>query len=134
VRRAGPGPRDGLEPDAAVAAAQPAQLALDPAGARSEIEVAPALDAPVMDLQPPAGLAALRAHPPPTAQTNAHDHPLGGEADVDHGRARQAEQTLECGGDAHVVLPERPLTFRQPAACSEGGGASPAVCAACENF
>ena len=91
--------------------------------------MAPALDAPVVDLQLPAGLPAAGADAPPAPQPDRHDHPLGAEADVDDGRAGQAEQPLECGGDAHVVLLARPLTFRQPAACAEGGGASLAFCA-----
>src|SRR4051794_37609201 len=62
VRGAGPSPGHGLEADPARRAAQPAQLALDPAATAAEIEVTPALDAPVVDLQPPAGLP----HPPQT--------------------------------------------------------------------
>ena len=54
--RARPRPRDRLKPDAAVAAAQPPQLALDPAAVGAEIQVAPALDATVVDLQVSAGL------------------------------------------------------------------------------
>src|SRR4051794_41914207 len=60
----GRGLRDGLQPHAAAAAPEPAQLTLDPAATGAEIEVAPALDAVVVDLQVPAGLAALGAHPP----------------------------------------------------------------------
>jgi hypothetical protein len=37
-------------------------------------------------------------------------------------------------GDAHVLLLQRPLTFSQPAACSEGRGASLAFCATSKNF
>src|SRR3954471_8185437 len=48
VRRAWPGPRDGLQPHTARAAAQPPQLTLDPAATRSQIQMAPALDAPVV--------------------------------------------------------------------------------------
>jgi hypothetical protein len=46
----------------------------------------------------------------------------------------QAEQALECGGDAHAALLREPLTIRQPAACSEGGGASPTFCTSSEDF
>ena len=134
VVRAGPRPRDRLELHAAVRAAQPAQLALDHAPARAEIQMAPALDAPVVDLQMPAGLPAARAHPPPAPQPDGHDHPLGAEADVDDRRAGQAQQPVECRGDAHVVLLAGRLTFEQPAACAEGGGASLAFCATSEEI
>ena len=46
----------------------------------------------------------------------------------------QAEQPLECSADAHVALLREPLTFEQPAACAEGGGASLSICATSENF
>ncbi len=76
VRGARPGPWDRLHPHSAVAAAQQAQLALDDAPAGAEVEVPPALDAPVVDLQLPAGLTALRAHTSPAPQADGHDHPL----------------------------------------------------------
>jgi hypothetical protein len=50
VRRTRARPWHRLQADAAVATAQPAQLALDDAPAGAEVEVAPALDAPVVDL------------------------------------------------------------------------------------
>ena len=109
VVRARPRPRHRLQTNAAVAAAQPAQLALDDAAARAQIQVPPALDAPIVDLQVAAGLAAARADPPPAPQPDGHDHPLAGEADVDHGRPGQAEQPLECRADAHVALLREPL-------------------------
>ena len=87
VRRARPGPRDGLQPHTARPASEAAQLALDPAATRSEIEMAPALDAPVMDLQLPAGLPALGADPSPAPQADRHDHALAGERDVHHAGA-----------------------------------------------
>src|SRR5215217_8510187 len=87
-----------------------------------------------MDLKLPAGLPAARADPPATAQADGHDHPLGAERDVRHSSAGQAQQALECGGDAHVALPCEPLAIRQPAACAEGGGASVAFCATSANF
>ena len=132
--RARPRPRHRLQAHAAVAAAQPSQLALDDAAAGAEIQVPPALDAPVVDLQLPAGLAALGAHAPAAPQPDRHHHALAGEADIDHGRSGQAEQPLECRDDAHVALLARPLTFEQPAACATGGGASLAFCATSENF
>src|SRR5215204_4594420 len=134
VTRARPRPRHRLEPNTAITAAEPAQLALDDAAVRAEIQVPPALDAAVVDLQPPAGLAAPGADPSPAAKPDNHDHPLGAEADVDHGCPGQAEQPLECGADAHVALLREPLTFEQPAACAESGGASLAFCATSENF
>src|SRR5215211_5815324 len=60
--RASSRPRHRLEPDdPAVRAAQPAQLALDHAPVGAEVEVAPALDPAVVDLQLPTALAAPRA-------------------------------------------------------------------------
>lgn len=59
----GPRPRHGLEMDPARRAAQPAQLALDHAASRAEIEVTPALDATPVNLQMPAGLPAAGADP-----------------------------------------------------------------------
>ena len=120
VRRARPRPRHRLQAHTAIAAAQPPQLALDHAAVPREVEVPPALDAPVMDLELSGRLAALCADAPASPQTDGHDHPRGGEANVDHGCPRQAEQPLECGGDAHVALLSEPLTIRQPAACAEG--------------
>ena len=64
MRRAGRGPRHCLQMHAAVTAAQPAQLALDHAVAATEIQVAPALQTPVMDLQARAGLSAARTDTP----------------------------------------------------------------------
>src|SRR5439155_15672802 len=125
---------DRLHPNAAVAAAQQPQLALDHASTGAEIEVAPALDAPVVDLQLAAGLPADRADAPAAAQADRHDHPLRTERDVRHAGARQAQQALECGADAHVALPCKPLAIRQPAASPEGGGASLAFCATSANF
>jgi hypothetical protein len=88
MRRARTGPRHGLEPDAARATAQPPQLALNPAAAGAEIEVTPALDAAIVDLQIPAGLAALGTHAPAPPQPNRHDHAPIGERDVRHAGAR----------------------------------------------
>src|SRR5215207_2795207 len=109
VRRAGPRPRHRLQVNAAVAAAQAPQLALDDAAAGAEVEVAPALDPSVVELELLTGLPAAGADAPATAQADGHDHPLGAEADIDNGCPGQPEQPLECGGDAHVALLEEPL-------------------------
>ena len=77
-------------------------------------------DAPAVDLT--AERAAGRADPSPAPQPDSHDHPLGAKADVDDRGARETQQTVQCRGDAHVVLLRKPLTFKQPAACAEGGG------------
>src|SRR5918997_206698 len=58
MRAAGPGPRHGLGAHPASRATQPAQLTLDHAAVCAQVQVAPALDAPVMDLQMTAGLPA----------------------------------------------------------------------------
>lgn len=55
--------------------AQPAQLALDHAPAGTDVEVAPALDAAVMNLQLCAGMAAARADSPSAAQADGHHDP-----------------------------------------------------------
>jgi hypothetical protein len=133
VMRPRPRPRHRLQPDTAVAATQQPQLALDHAAAGAEIEVPPALDTATMDLQP-AGLTALGADAPAPPQAHGHDHPLRAERDVRHAGAGQAQQALECGGDAHVALPCEPLAIRQPAACCEGGGASLGFCATSAKF
>src|SRR5262245_38501951 len=104
VVRVRPGPRHRLHPDAAVAAAQPAQLALDDAAVRANVEMPPALVAPVVDLEPAAGLAASRADPPASAQPHRHDYALAGQAEVDHGRP--GHQTR--GSSAPRTRPLRP--------------------------
>jgi len=96
--------------------------------------MAPALDAPVVDLQLPAGLAALGAHPAPAAQSDRHKHTLADERDIHHAGAGSAQQTLKCGGDPHVALLDEPLAVRQPAASRGGGGGSRAFRATSANF
>ena len=105
------GPRHRLQVHAAVAAAQAPQLALDYTAAGAEIQVPPALDAPVVDLKLRAGLPAARAHPSPAPELDGHDHPLTPEADVDDRRPGQAQQPLECRGGTHLVPPRKSLTF-----------------------
>jgi hypothetical protein len=84
VMGARPRPRHRLGPhNTAVRAAQQAQLALDDTARRAEVQVAPALDAPVADDEPGAGLPAARAHPPAPTQPHGHDHPLAAETDID---------------------------------------------------
>jgi hypothetical protein len=68
VVRARPGPRDRLQPDATVLAAKAAQLALDDAAAGAEVQVPPALQSPVVDLELAAGLTARGADTPATPQ------------------------------------------------------------------
>jgi hypothetical protein len=101
---AGPGLRHRLQVNAAVCAAQAPELALDHAPVASEIQMPPALQAPVVDMQALTGLAAARADPSPPAKGDGHDHPLSTKADIDDGRSRQSEHPLECGLDAHAVL------------------------------
>jgi hypothetical protein len=84
----------------------------------AEIQVTPALDTPAVNLS--ADLAAGRADPSPSPQPDADDHPLSAEADIGDRCARETQQTVECRGDAHVVLLRKPLTFKQPAACRRG--------------
>ena len=78
-----PSPRHRLGPhNTAVRAAQQAQLALNHAARRAEVQVAPTLDAPLADDEPAAGLPAARAHPPAAEQPDGHDHPLAAETDI----------------------------------------------------
>ena len=123
-------PRHGLETRAAIRAPQPPQLALDHAAVGAEIKVTPALHAPPVDAA--AELAALRADAPAAAQPDRHDHPLGTEADIDHGRPGQAEHPVESGRDAHVVLLRKPLVLNSQQPAAEDGGASLAFCATSE--
>ena len=124
VARPRPRPRDRLELRAAVRAPHAAQLALDEAATRAEIEVTPALVAAVVRVHSPPGLPAARAHPSAPAQPDGHDHPLNAEADVDHRRAGQAQQSVECRGDAHVVLLAGRLTSNSQQPAPGAGGAS----------
>src|SRR5688572_27969389 len=110
VRGARPGPGHRLHPHPASAAAQQPQLALDHAATGAQIQMPPALEAPVVNLEPAAGLPAGRADAAAAPQPHDHDHGVGAEADIDDGCPGQAEQPLECGGDAHVALLEEPLT------------------------
>src|SRR5215208_3168734 len=110
VMRARTRPRDRLHPHPAGAAAQQPQLALDHAAIGAEIQVPPALETPVVDLEPTAGLTTRRADAAAAPQPHDHDHRVGGEADVDDGCPGHTEQPLECGGDAHVALLEEQLT------------------------
>src|SRR4051812_6016672 len=118
---------------AAVTAAQQPQLALDPAPRGAQIEMPPALDATVVDLQR-AGLTAHRADAPAAPQPDRHDHAQRSEADVDHRCPGQGEQPVQCRGDAHVALLVRPLSFEQPAACDAGRRRVTAVCATSEEL
>jgi hypothetical protein len=54
--------------------------------------VSPALHAAIVELA--AKLPAARAHPAPTPEPHRHDHPLAAEADIHHGRPRQAEHPV----------------------------------------
>src|SRR5215216_1540385 len=130
---ADPRPWDGLQAHAAVRASESSQLALDRAAAGAEIEVPPALDPAVMDLQRP-GLPAAAADAPATPQPNRHEHAVVGKRDVRHAGAGQAQQALECGADPHVALLGEPLAVEQPAACRQGGGGSLAFRASSEEL
>jgi hypothetical protein len=100
----GPRPWHRLQTHSAHWAPEPAQLALDHAAVRAEVQVAPALDAPVVDLQVAAGLPAARADTSPAAQPDDDDDALAAKTDIDDRCSGQAQQPVEYGGDAHVVL------------------------------
>ncbi|MDQ6730099.1 MAG: hypothetical protein M3022_07335, partial [Actinomycetota bacterium] len=116
VLRRVPRPRDRLEMHATIRAAKAPQLTLDHAPVRAQVDVPPALGSPVVDLEP-AGLTAATADPSAAAQANGHDHPFAAEAHVDDGRARQAQEPVECRGDAHAALLRRQQDLDNPAAC-----------------
>jgi hypothetical protein len=96
--------------------------------------VAPALEPAVVDVQLLTRLAAQRADPSPAAQADRHNDPLGAEGHVDDGRPGQTQQPLECGGDAHVALPSKPLVMSNQQPAAEGGGASLAIRATSARF
>ena len=102
VRGAGPRPRHHLRPVATTRATKTPKLALDHAPRGAEIQMPPALHAPILDLQP--HRPAARTDPPPAPQPNRHDHSFAAERHVLHRRPRQAEHPVECGADPHVVL------------------------------
>src|SRR5215218_1736992 len=122
VRRTGTRPRHGLQAHAAVPTSKTSQLGLNDAPTGAEIEMPPALDAAVMHLEA-AGLPAAAADPAPARERDRHDHALAAKRDVAHAGAGQAQQALECGGDAHVALLCEPLAIRQPAASRPGAAA-----------
>jgi len=57
-----------------------------------------------MDLQVTAGLPAAGADTSPPAQPDDNDDALAAKTDIDNRRSGQAQQSVECGSDAHVVL------------------------------
>jgi len=65
-------------------------------------------------------VAALRADQPPAAQRDLNDHPASLEPDRPDPHPIELKKPGKCRGDAHVVLPRKPLTFEQPAACPWG--------------
>ena len=100
------------------------ELALDHAPVSTEIQMPPALQPAVMDLEP-AGLAAAPAHSSPAPKPDGHDHPLGAKADIDDRRAGEAQKPVECGADAHLALRVGRLTFDGQQPAPQGGCASP---------
>ena len=112
VPSAGTGPRDRFGTHPAVRAPHPAQLALDEAPAGAEIEMAPALGPGAVHVS--GELAAATADPPASPQPDGHDHPHAAELDIRHGRPGKAQQAVECGGDAHVVLLSQAAGLQAP--------------------
>src|ERR1039457_5995740 len=82
----------------------------------------------------PGRVPALRADQPASLERHLDDHPVGLEANLPHPNPRQAQKPGKCRRDAHAVLPCKPLTVEQPAACREGGGRVANQCATSENF
>ena len=125
VAGARPRPRDRLELCAAVQTPHPAQLALDHTARRAEVEMAPSLAPAVVVVHAPPRLPATRTDPSTATQADRHDHPLAAEAHIDDRGAGQAQQPVECRGDAHVVLLAGRLTLNSQQPALEDGGASP---------
>jgi hypothetical protein len=123
-------PLDVLGQIAAARTVEPAQPALDPAPQAAHIEMSPALDAVILDLQP--ARPAARADRPLAAQTDHHDHRLRTELHVPDPCTRKPEHPVECGGDPHVALlavADRRTASRlpqKPAAAGHPAGAQPA--------
>jgi len=107
VARPATRPLDMLGQIAAPLAVQPAQAALDHAPAAADIQMAPARDAVILDLQP-AG-AAARTQRLLAAQRDGHDHPLGAERHIPHPRTRQLEHPVITPAGKWVT-PRRPST------------------------
>lgn len=78
VRGARPRPWDRLEPDPAVRAAQAPQLALDHAPRRAQVQMPPALETAVVDLQA-TGLPAPAADAPAAPKAHSHHDAILGE-------------------------------------------------------
>ena len=83
-------------------AQHPAQAVEQVAALAAEVEVAPAALGAVA--HPREGLAAARAGRSPPREPQLDEDAVGAERDVGDRRAGQAQQAVECGGDAHVVL------------------------------
>jgi len=111
---------------AAARAVQPAQPALDHASHAASIQVPPALDAMVLDLQ--AASPAARTDRLFATQRDGHDHRLLAELHIAYPGTRKPEHPVECGGDPHVALLRRPLNIRHPAACRTGAAAGRPAC------
>ena len=119
VAGAGSCPGHRLDADTAVGAAHSAQAVLDKAALGAEVEVAPAPHGAVVDRAD--HLATARAGHASAPQRDLDDHAVGGERDVDDPGARERQESVECGGDAHAVLlgSRLPLNSQQP---SRAGG------------
>ena len=126
VMGARPRPWHRLGPDdPAVRTAQQPQIALDDAPRPAEIQMAPALDTPIVDLKLRAGLPAARAHPAPAPQLDGHDHPLAAEADVADRCAGQPNSPFNAvvTRTSSLLVSRLPSDSQQPA--GQDGGVSP---------
>ena len=131
VARSAARPLDHLGQITAARAVQPAQPALDLGPQAARVEMPPALDAMVLDLQ--AARAAARTDRLLATQRDRHDHRPLAELHIPDPCARKPEHPVECRRDPHVALLRRQLNSEHSAACrSRGGGGSPGMCASCE--
>src|SRR5436305_577731 len=114
------GERHPLGPHPVHGANEPAERCADLEPPDAEIQVPPVgLD--LADVVAMRGrVAALRADQPPAAQRDLDGHPASLAPDRPDPPPIELKKPGKCRGDAHVILPRKPLTFEQPAACPWG--------------
>ena len=129
-----PGERDALGPRTMNRAPQPAAPAMHLEPPDPEIQMAPDRVLRPRVLARRGRVPALRADQPAALERHLDDHPLGLEPNLPHPHAREAQKPGKCRRDAHAVPPCKPLTFRQPAACTGGRRRVANQRATCEDF
>jgi hypothetical protein len=95
------GERDALHMHAMLGAAKPPEIRVDLQSPDPEIQVPPPRLVLLTVLAMPRRIAALRADKPPTTQRDLHHDPVGLKLHRSNPYSGQAQQTRECGRDAH---------------------------------